>query len=211
MGNLLKGLGNNREILNFYDNWSDKYDKTLNEWNYKAPKQAAFILKKYSINKPKILLDLACGTGLFALEIRKVFPTIICDGSDISKKIMNISLQKNLYRNLFLSNFEKKIRSVDNYNVVSLIGGMTYCINYQSLFKHVYNYLKDKGYFIFTHRIDVWKKYNFDKILKSNENNFKIIYKSRPLNYLPGNEDFGNKVKIRIVLMSKKKSQVCLD
>ena len=181
MGNLLKGLGNNREILNFYDNWSDKYDKTLNEWNYKAPKQAALILKKYSINKPKILLDLACGTGLFALEIRKVFPTIICDGSDISKKIMNISLQKNLYRNLFLSNFEKKIRSVDNYNVVSLIGGMTYCINYQSLFKHVYNYLKDKGYFIFTHRIDVWKKYNFDKILKSNENNFKIIYKSRSL------------------------------
>ena len=207
MGNLLKGLGNNREILNFYDNWSDKYDKTLNEWNYKAPKQAALILKKYSINKPKILLDLACGTGLFALEIRKVFPTIICDGSDISKKIMNISLQKNLYRNLFLSNFEKKIRSVDNYNVVSLIGGMTYCINYQSLFKHVYNYLKSKGYFIFTHRVDIWKKFNFDEFLKFNEDKFQIIHKSKPLKYLPENKDFGNKIKIRLILLGKKRKR----
>ena len=207
MGKLLKGIGNSREIRSFYDEWSDTYDKSLNQWNYKAPRQAALILKRYTINKPKYLLDLACGTGLFAQEIRKIFPTIICDGTDISKKIINISLQKGLYRNLYLSSFEKNIKSDEDYNVVSLIGGMTYCTNYELLFKHVYNYLKSKGYFIFTHRVDIWKKFNFDEFLKFNEDKFQIIYKSKPLKYLPENKDFGNKIKIRLILLGKKRKR----
>ena len=207
MSKLLKGIGNSKEIKNFYDNWSNEYDKTLDDWDYKAPKQAALILKKYSIRKPSFLLDLACGTGLFAQEIRKIYPTITCDGTDISKKIINISLQKGLYRNLYLSSFEKKIKSEDDYSVVSLIGGMTYCTNYELLFKHVYNYLKNKGYFIFTNRVDVWERFNFDKFLKLNEDKFEITYKSKPLNYLPKNKDFGTKVKIRIVLLSKKRKR----
>ena len=207
MGKLLKGIGNRSEIRNFYDNWSNKYDKSLNEWNYKAPRQAALILKKYSIGKPKFLLDLACGTGLFAQEIRKIYPTIICDGTDISKKIINISLQKGLYRNLYISSFEKNIRSENDYNIVSLIGGMTYCTNYQLLFKNVFNNLKNKGYFIFTHRIDIWERLNFDKFLKLNEDKFEIIYKTKALNYLPRNKDFGTKVKIRIILMRKKRKR----
>ena len=207
MSKLLKGIGNSKEIKNFYDNWSNEYDKTLDDWNYKAPKQAALILKKYSIRKPSFLLDLACGTGLFAQEIRKIYPTITCDGTDISKKIINISLQKGLYRNFYLSNFEKNIKPADDYNVVSLIGGMTYCSNYQLLFNHVYNYLKNKGCFIFTHRVDIWESLNFDKFLKLNEDKFEITYKTKPLNYLPKNKDFGTKVKIRIVLLSKKRKR----
>ena len=207
MSKLLKGIGNSKEIKNFYDNWSNEYDKTLDDWDYKAPKQAALILKKYSIRKPSFLLDLACGTGLFAQEIRKIYPTITCDGTDISKKIINISLQKGLYRNLYLSSFEKNIKSDDDYNVVSLIGGMTYCTNYELLFKHVYKYLKNKGYFIFTHRVDVWERFNFDKFLKLIEDKFEITYKTKPLNYLPKNKDFGTKVKIRIVLLTKKRKR----
>ena len=207
MGKLLEGIGSSREIRNFYDKWSNEYDKTLNEWKYKAPKQAALILKKYSIKKPRFLLDLACGTGLFAQELGKIYPDIICDGTDISKKIINVSLQKGVYRNLYLSSFEKNIKSDDDYNVVSLIGGMTYCTNYQLLFKRVYNYLKNKGYFIFTHRVDIWKKFNFDEFLKLNEDKFEVIYKSKPLNYLPENKDFGTKIKIRLILLAKKRKR----
>ena len=207
MGKLLKGIGNSKEIRVFYDNWSNEYEKTLNDWNYKAPKQAALILKKHLTNKPKFLLDLACGTGLFAQEIRKVFPTIVCDGADISKQIIKISLNKNLYKNLYISSFEKKFKSDDDYNVVGLIGGMTYCSNYQLLFNHVYDYLKNKGYFIFTHRVDIWERLNFDMFLKLNEDKFEITYKTKPLNYLPKNKDFGTKVKIRIVLLSKKRKR----
>ena len=54
MGKLLKGIGNSGEIKNFYDEWSSTYDKSLNQWNYKAPRQAALILKKY-LEKLEIL------------------------------------------------------------------------------------------------------------------------------------------------------------
>ena len=87
--------------------------------------------------------------------------------------------------------------------MVSLIGAMTYCENHQSLFKLVSYYLAKNGYFIFTHRVDLWKELKFDNILEK-LTDFNSIYISRPLNYLPNNKDFGSDIKIRIVLLKKK-------
>ena len=203
MKSLRKGIGNSKDVEIFYDKWSNSYDQTLYNWNYKAPKQSVNILKKFIKKKPRYLLDLACGTGLFVKEYLKTYPNCICDGSDISKKILNISEQNRKYRNLYKKSFEKKIKIINKYNIVSLIGAMTYCENHQSLFNLVSYYLDTKGYFIFTQREDLWKDLNFDNILKS-RSDFDLIYKSRPLNYLPKNKDFGSNIKIRIVLLAKK-------
>ena len=203
MKSLRKGIGNSKDVEIFYDKWSNSYDQTLYNWNYKAPKQSVNILKKFIKKKPRYLLDLACGTGLFVKEYLKTYPSCICDGSDISKKILNKSEKNGKYRNLYKKSFEKKINIINKYNIVSLIGAMTYCENHQSLFNLVSYYLDKKGYFIFTQREDLWKDLNFDKILKS-RSDFSLIYKSRPLNYLPKNKDFSSNIKIRIVLLIKK-------
>ncbi len=203
MKSLRKGIGNSKDVEIFYDKWSDSYDQTLYSWNYKAPKQSVNILKKFIKKKPRYLLDLACGTGLFIKEYLKTYPKCICDGSDISKKILNKSEENGKYRNLYKKSFEKKINIINKYNIVSLIGAMTYCENHQSLFNLVSYYLDKKGYFIFTQREDLWKDLNFDKILKS-RSDFGLIHISRPLNYLPKNKDFGSNIKIRIVLLIKK-------
>ena len=203
MKSLRKGIGNSKDVEIFYDKWSNSYDQTLYNWNYKAPKQSVNILKKFIKKKPRYLLDLACGTGLFVKEYLKTYPNCICDGSDISKKILNISEVSGKYRNLYKKSFEKKIKIINKYNIVSLIGAMTYCENHQSLFNLVSYYLDTKGYFLFTQREDLWKDLNFDNVLKS-RSDFSLIYKSRPLNYLPKNKDFGSNIKIRIVLLVKK-------
>ena len=199
---LLRGIGDTKKVEKFYDDWAENYDQSLIDWNYKAPRQSATILNKYIKNKPKNLLDLACGTGLFFQEYSKFFPLCICDGSDISEKIIDISRRKKIYRKLFKTSFEKKIKSDTRYDVVSLIGAMTYCEDHLLLLKLVFSYLKRNGYFIFTQRTDLWEKLNFDKLLKNNPY-FKITHISRPLNYLPKNKDFKSKVKIRIVLLNK--------
>ncbi len=203
MKSLRKGIGNSKDVEIFYDKWSNSYDQTLYNWNYKAPKQSVNILKQFIKKKPRYLLDLACGTGLFVKEFLKTYPNCICDGSDISNKILNISEENGKYRNLYKRSFEKKINIINKYNIVSLIGAMTYCDNHQSLFNLVNYYLDKKGYFIFTQREDLWKDLNFDNILIS-RSDFGLIYKSRPLNYLPKNIDFGSNIKIRIVLLVKK-------
>jgi len=203
MKSLRNGIGNRKEVESFYDNWSNSYDKTLYQWEYKAPLQSVNILKKYIKIKPKFILDLACGTGLFVDKFLKAYPDCICDGSDISKKILDISKKNGKYRYLYKKSFENKIKIKNKYNVVSLIGAMTYCDNYQSLFKLVSYYLSKNGYFIFTHRVDLWRKLNFNNVLEK-LTDFNSIYISRPLNYLPKNKDFGSDIKIRIVLLKKK-------
>ena len=203
MKSLRKGIGNRKDVESYYDNWSSLYDKTLYEWEYKAPLQSVNILKKYIKIKPKFILDLACGTGLFVDKFLKAYPDCICDGSDISKKILDISKKNGKYRYLYKKSFENKIKIKNKYNVVSLIGAMTYCKNHQSLFKLVSYYLSKNGYFIFTHRVDLWRKLNFNNVLEK-LTDFNSIYISRPLNYLPKNKDFGSDIKIRIVLLKKK-------
>ena len=203
MGKLLKGIGNSKEIKKFYDDWSNTYDLTLKEWGYIAPSHSTRILKKKLTKKPKYLLDLACGTGLFVEKFKKIFPKCICDGSDISKEILEISNSKGLYRNLYQTSFENKINLKNRYHLVSLIGAMTYCSNHNLLFKLVSSYLIKGGLFIFTQRIDLWDKLKFEDTI-NNLGNFKKIYKSRPINYLPKNKDFGQNIKIRIVVLQKK-------
>ena len=203
MGKLLKGIGNSEEIKKFYDNWSKSYDMTLKEWGYIAPSHSTRILKKKLNKNPKYLLDLACGTGLFVEKFKKIFPKCICDGTDISKEILEISNSKGLYRNLYQTSFENKINLKNRYDLVSLIGAMTYCANHNLLFKLVNSYLVKGGLFIFTQRIDLWDKLKFDDII-NNQDNFKKIYKSRPINYLPKNKDFGQDIKIRIIVLQKK-------
>ena len=73
MKSLRKGIGSPKDVEIFYDKWSDSYDQTLYNWNYKAPKQSVNILKKFIKKKPRYLLDLACGTGLFVKEYLKTF------------------------------------------------------------------------------------------------------------------------------------------
>lgn len=202
MGKLLEGIGNSNEIKKFYDDWSYEYDSTLKKWNYKAPSLSSRILEKRVKKSPKYLLDLACGTGLFAEEVRKYFPKCICDGCDISGEILKISKTKKIYRNLYKKSFEKKINSRNEYDLVSLIGAMTYCADHICLFNLVNDYLIKGGLFIFTQRTDLWDRFNFDNFIDS-QKKLKKIYKSRPLNYLPLNKDFTSKIKIRIVLLEK--------
>ncbi len=203
MKSLRKGIGNRKDVESYYDNWSSSYDKTLYQWEYKAPLQSVNILKKYIKIKPKFILDLACGTGLFVDKFLKAYPDCICDGSDISKKILDISKRNGKYRYLHKKSFENKIKIKNKYNLVSLIGAMTYCDNHQLLFKLVSYYLSKNGYFIFTHRVDLWRELKFDNILEK-LTDFDSIYISKPLNYLPKNKDFGSDIKIRIVLLKKK-------
>ena len=203
MKSLRKGIGNRKDVESYYDNWSSSYDKTLYKWDYKAPLQSVNILKKHIKTKPKFILDLACGTGLFVDKFSQIYPDCICDGSDISRNILDISQRNGKYRYLYKKSFENKIKIVNKYSVVSLIGAMTYCKNHQSLFRLVSYYLVRNGYFIFTQRVDLWEELKFDNVLEK-LTDFNSIYISRPLNYLPNNKDFGSDVKIRIVLLKKK-------
>ena len=200
---LVSGVGNLNKTRKYYDDWSAKYDETLKLWNYQAPKKSIKFLKETTNFKPKNILDLACGTGLFGAELKKVYPKSHIYGSDISKKSLKISSEKKIYKKLQIKNFEQLHNYKIKFDLISLIGSMTYCKNFDKLFVNINKNIKQKGFVLFTHRIDLWKKQNFLSILKNHQKSLKIIKISRPLNYLPVNKDFKNKIKIKIVLLQK--------
>ena len=199
---LLEGIGNQNETEKYYDEWSINYDQTLKNWKYKAPIKAASVLYKIKSNI-KFNLDLACGTGMFAEELKKKYNKIIIDGCDISSLSLKISKQKNLYRKLVKKSFEKKIILNQKYDSVSMIGSMTYCKNPKLLFQLVSDYLKKNGIFIFTHRIDLWERQDFDGLILNFKEKYNLRLKSRPLNYLPNNSAFSDHIKIRIAVLTK--------
>ncbi len=200
---LVSGVGNLNKTTKYYDDWSEKYDETLKLWNYQAPKKSIKFLKETTNFKPNNILDLACGTGLFGAKLKKVYPKSHIYGSDISKKSLKISSEKKIYKKLQIKNFEQLHNYKIKFDLISLIGSMTYCKNFDKLFVNINKNIKQKGFVLFTHRIDLWQKQNFLSILKNHQKSLKIIKISRPLNYLPLNKDFKNKIKIKIVLLQK--------
>ena len=112
-------------------------------------------------------MDIACGTGLFAEEIIKIYPNALIDGADISKKIIKHAKLKNIYNNLICFNFDKEFKIKKKYDLIACIGALTYTRNPQSLFLNIFNVTKTAGYFVFTHRVDLWKKHNYTNMLKS--------------------------------------------
>ena len=200
---LVSGVGNLTKTRKYYDDWSENYDETLKLWNYQAPKKSIKFLKETLNIKPKNILDLACGTGLFGIELKKIYPKSNIYGSDISKKSLKISSGKKIYTKLKSKNFEELHYFNTKFDLISLIGSMTYCKNFKKIFANINKNIKKKGFVLFTHRVDLWKQQDFFNILKTYQKTFKITKISRPLNYLPLNKDFKNKIKIKIVLLQK--------
>ena len=200
---LVSGVGSINKTRKYYDDWSENYDATLKLWNYQAPKKSIKFLQETINIKPQKILDLACGTGLFGTELKKIYPKSQIYGSDISNKSLKITSGKKIYKKLQIKNFEQLHHYKLKFDLISLIGSMTYCKNFDKLFANINKNIKEKGFVIFTHRTDLWKKQDFLRILKKHQKILKIIKISRPLNYLPLNNDFKNKIKIKIVLLQK--------
>lgn len=200
---LINGIGNYKETNKYYDDWAVNYDEKLHSWNYLTPLKSVLILKSHLKNPPKKLLDLACGTGMFAEEILNFFPIVDIDGIDISKKILLKAKEKKIYKKLYCFNFDKNIVLKDKYDLISCIGAMTYTKDPKKLLMNIHNLTKKNGFLIFSHRIDLWEKQNYTKLLIDFKKKWEVIKISRPLLYLPKNPDFKKKIKIRIALLKK--------
>ena len=200
---LVSGIGDINATKKYYDDWSDNYEKKLKDWDYKIPFKLVILIKKIIKYNPKNVLDIACGTGLFGEELKKINPKAKIIGSDISPKSIKLAKLKKIYNKLYTNNFEKILPFNNAFDLVSMAGAMTYCKNFDKLFSNVYTYLKKDGYFIFSHRVDLWKRQNFDDVLLSFSKNFNLVHKSNPHHYLPKNKDFKNIIKVRLVLLQK--------
>ena len=108
-----------------YDEWSDSYDKDLqDEWGYIAPRIAVDALDQLVDRNTVSIADLGCGTGLVGQELgSRGYQTV--DGFDISEGMLEQARAKDVYRNLMRADLTGRIPVEDGtYDAALCIGAM---------------------------------------------------------------------------------------
>ncbi|XP_029468723.1 methyltransferase-like protein 27 isoform X4 [Rhinatrema bivittatum] len=116
------------EKLQFYDCWALEYEHDVEVLEYRAPRLAAECLASAfpADRDSQIILDVACGTGLVAVELyRHGFR--IFHGMDGSEQMLQHARQKKLYQELKQSILgqEPLAAPTDLYDAVIIVGAMS--------------------------------------------------------------------------------------
>ncbi len=193
---LLEGTTKSSEVADYYDSWAKKYDEDLEDWDYRAPTDAAELLQRY-VSKNQAILDAGCGTGLTGKALKLAGYNNI-SGIDLSTSSLKIAEQLNIYSYLLSHDMQQPLPfSEDDFDALICVGVLTYIENSQSLFKEFCRIVKPGGYIVFSHRSDLFDSRSFRDIIAmlEDEGAWDKIDISEPLAYLPQNKDFADKVQ----------------
>lgn len=142
----------NDYVKALFDQYAYNYDEHLtSQLDYQVPIKIREILNPIlkDKNKPWMVLDMGCGTGLMA--------PYLCDfseklfGVDISTNMIEIAKSKGGYEKLYtaeISQFFKE--NAQKYHLIVAADVLVYFGELELLFSQVFNHLMDEGYFCFT-------------------------------------------------------------
>ena len=163
-------LKTTEEIMKYYDEWGNKYDQDMVDWNYTAPKETVNAFKKYAPDKHTKILDAGCGTGLVGIELKKNNYKYI-DGLDLSKKLLDL-VPKGYYNKLSIADLNKSININDNfYGAILCVGTFTFGHVKPNALDEFIRITKNKGLISFTINEGIYEKYGFDKKIKDLSDN----------------------------------------
>ena len=171
------------KYASFYDLlYLDKdYQKEINFINN--------LLQKFSKSNTQIILDAGCGTGLHAIELKKLGYDVA--GSDISAEMVTIARANASIKGLEIDFYEESFQNIDRIEkkydaILTMFSSINYLVLKKDLdkfFKNIHAMLNKNGVFIF----DFW---NGDSVIK---------------NYSPTRKKTGSKGNQRIERVSQTK------
>ena len=152
-----------------YSIFADFYDELTYDVDYK--KRTAYLMKLFKKfgKSPKLLLDVACGTGGFSNEFAKLGVEVI--GTDISEEMLNIARENSLDMGLDVLYLCQAAEELDLYGTVDgavcCLDSLNHITDYKKLCKaleKVSLFLEPDCLFIF----DVNTEYKHREILGDN-------------------------------------------
>lgn len=150
-----------------YNEFAYLYDKLINDVDYKSWGDYYFkIFQRYGL-KPKLGLDLGCGTGNMTVELAK--RGIEMTGVDLSEDMLMVAREKS--EGLDILYLNQDMAEIELYGTVDFVISSLDCINYVTdkrellrVFKLVNNYLDPGGLFIF----DINTSYKLENVIGNN-------------------------------------------
>lgn len=138
-------------LQHLFDQYANYYDKHLTEHlRYQAPQLMlnAFTQQTGLEIAEWTVLDLGCGTGLCG-ELFKPFAKELI-GIDISKKMIEIAQEKNIYDTLEVSDIDSALKRFSDIDLILAADVFTYIGDLDAIFSKITSALKPHGIFIFT-------------------------------------------------------------
>ena len=113
--------------VSYYRDFADHYDRVFADGlGYVYPAAIAARLAMQPLPEGPIL-DIGCGTGLVAAEIRRLIPDAVLDGIDISPEMLEASRTKGLYRSLIQADLTGDFSHLPkDYGVIVSAGTFTH-------------------------------------------------------------------------------------
>ncbi|XP_074651826.1 methyltransferase-like protein 27 [Tubulanus polymorphus] len=117
----------NADIINHYNNWTDTYEEEMGPKNYRGPSTLAKTIVEYVSDKDTRILDVAAGSGLLVVELRKLGFAGLFDGLDPAVEWGKTVIEKKLYENYyhyFINPDEPCSLADELYDHVTCCGGI---------------------------------------------------------------------------------------
>ena len=191
----------------YYEGFAPFYDSVfVKDLGYTYPSVVANLLvEKVKIDGP--ICDIGCGTGLVASEIKEKVPNAVIDGVDISKEMIQISREKNIYRNLLELNLEDPLDNLlKNYSAVVSAGTFTHGHLGPDALNGLISHFNSGTKFVIGINFDHYHLKGFEKKLKAllNSNTIESFELNEVKVYNKENEDLNIKnSKACVCLFSK--------
>ncbi|XP_038077156.1 uncharacterized protein LOC119745003 [Patiria miniata] len=140
------------DVLTFYQQWAENYDKDMGPSHYGGPAFGAEALNKVLTDKSALIVDCASGTGKVGEELAKHgFKRI--HAVDFSQKCLDISASKKVYERLICDRLgSNKIKGIEDgyYSAVICVGAISVGHLSCDVFPEWNRIVKKGGYIVFT-------------------------------------------------------------
>lgn len=143
---------NEAYVAALFDAFADSFDEKLVDWlDYRAPQHVAAATRAALDKSPGVArgIDLGCGTGLLAPELRGLVKRL--DGIDLSPKMVDKARARRLYDELTVGEIVSELQKRPHvYELVAAADVLSYFGDLRALFEAVRGSLPDGGLFVAT-------------------------------------------------------------
>ncbi|MFP6746933.1 MAG: class I SAM-dependent methyltransferase [Alphaproteobacteria bacterium] len=202
---LRQGGTSSADVAKSYDDWAVTYNETLAEWDYRAPGDAARLLRT-TAPSDAVILDAGCGTGLTGAALRAAGFRGPIDGLDLSPASLEEAEKQGVYRDLRQANFQSLPLALagNSYDALICVGVLTYVPDSAGILAEFARLVRPGGTVLATQRDDLFTERRFGETLASLASSGLIanLTITEPQPYLPANPDFGDAIKVIHATMS---------
>lgn len=201
---LKQGSTSAADVEKSYDEWADTYEDTLEDWDYRAPQEAARLLQA-TVDDGATILDAGCGTGLTGVALKAAGFSGPIDGTDISQASLDEAAAHGVYRELRQADMQKLPLDIatNAYDGLICIGVLTYIPDSEGVLREFARMVRRGGTVVVSQRDDLFQERAFGDTVKAlTEAGFYAEATiTEPQPYLPGNPDFGDEIKVIYAVM----------